>query len=77
MSMPTDLPPSDNLQAIVDSAALPLRPCDRPLFFASVGAELSRHPEVGPGSVFRVCREVQKRYFDPPAQSYRGPRAGL
>ena len=55
---------------------MPLRPSDRPLFFEEVGAELQQYSEIGPGSVFRVAREVQKRYFDPPAQPYRGARLG-
>ena len=77
MSTPTDLPPSDNLQSIVDSAAMPLRPSDRPLFFEAVGAELQQYSEIGPGIVFRVARELQRKFFDPPLQPYRGSRAGL
>ena len=71
------LPLSENLAAIVDSAALPLRPSDRPLFLEEVGAELSRRPAIGPGVVFRIVKEIQRRYFEPPAQPYRGSRAGL
>ena len=71
------LPLSEDLAAIVDSAAMPLRPSDRPLFFEAVGAELSRQPTLGPGVVFRVARELQREFFSPPAQPYRGSRAGL
>ena len=76
-SMPTDLPPSDDLQAIIYSAAAPLRPSDVADFINAVDEELRQHAQIGPGAVYRACRKVQRQYFDPPAQPYRGPRSGL
>ena len=69
MSMPSDL------QSIITAAARPLRPSDVEAFEAAV-AEALRGQQPGPGSVFRVCREVQKRYFDPPGLTHRGARLG-
>ena len=71
------LPSSEDLAAIVDSAAMPLRPCDRPPFLEEVGAELSRQPTLGPGLVYRIARETQRRFFDPPGLTHRGARAGV
>ena len=76
MSMPTDCLPSDDLRNIVHAAAAPLRPSDVESFLTEVGEELRRYSEIGPGLVFHTVREVQRRYFEPPVQPYRGPRHG-
>jgi hypothetical protein len=55
-------------------AAEPLLPADRSLFLIDVAAALDGQ-ELGDGLVARVCRDVQRRYFDPPDLShYDGPK---
>jgi hypothetical protein len=57
---------SDAELQIVMAAAAPLRPRDRDGFMADVATRLALYPELGPGIVSRVCRELQRRHFDPP-----------
>jgi hypothetical protein len=56
---------TDDEMTAVLQAARPLAVEDRDAFLCDVAAEL-RGREVGPGTVHRVCVEVQKRYFVPP-----------
>jgi hypothetical protein len=62
--MPLSLSDAE-LTAVMDAAA-PIPRRDRDQFLRDVAAELARYPELGPGIVGRVVREVQRRYFDPP-----------
>jgi hypothetical protein len=57
---------SDSELDAVMSAARPI-PVDRSdAFLQEVASELQRCGEIGPGAVFKVCREIQRRFFDPP-----------
>lgn len=62
-----------DLQSIIESAARPLRPSDVGPFLDAV-AEALRGQQPGPGAVYRACRETQRRFFDPPGETHRGPR---
>jgi hypothetical protein len=53
------------LAAVLDAAA-PLEPTARNAFLSDVAAELAKHSELGPGSIHRLVREMQPRYFDAP-----------
>jgi hypothetical protein len=53
------------LSAIVE-ASRPLAPRDRAKFVEAVAVELSRFPEIGPGIVGRVVRDLQKQHLSPP-----------
>lgn len=57
---------SDTELAIVTEAARPLKPKDRELFLFDVINALEKYVEIGPGIVARVCREQQRKHFDPP-----------
>ena len=70
------LPLSADLQDIIDAAARPLLAHEIAPFMAAV-AEALRGQQPGPGAVYRACREVQRRFFDPPDLTHRGARAGL
>jgi hypothetical protein len=48
------------------AAARPLAHDVRDAFLREVADALAGCTEVGPGTVARVCREVQRRHFDPP-----------
>jgi hypothetical protein len=48
------------------AASRPLAVADRDAFLRDVCAVLSTQPVLGDGVVGRVCREVRRRYFDPP-----------
>ena len=56
---------NDELKQI-NLAARPLREKVRGEFLAAVAAELQHQPQCGPGVVYRACRELQRRFFDPP-----------
>jgi hypothetical protein len=62
--MPLSL--SDAQLDAVFNAARPLQPRDRSRFLEDVAAELAVYPDPGDGTVAKVCRLVQRRYFDPP-----------
>ena len=53
------------LEAVM-AAAGPLDRQRRDLFLQEVAAELRRFLKPAPGLVGRVCREIQRRHFDPP-----------
>jgi hypothetical protein len=55
----------DELTAITD-AARPLPPKMRGEFLQAVAAEIEQHHQRGPGAIYRACRELQRRFFDPP-----------
>jgi hypothetical protein len=71
--MSTPLAFSDEQIDAILRAAGPLAPGDRTGFLEEIAAKLDGQP-LGDGVVFRVIREVQGRYLDPP-QGVRGPRA--
>jgi hypothetical protein len=48
------------------SAAEPLEPKQRRAFLQAVAVELKRRPELGVGTVARVCRVIQRQFRDPP-----------
>jgi hypothetical protein len=57
---------NDEEMAAVMDAATPLAPSQRDAFLRDVAAELAKCPHaLGPGSVYRTAREVQRRYFTP------------
>jgi hypothetical protein len=53
------------LTAITD-AARPLPPKLRGEFLQAVAAETEQHHQRGLGAVYRACRELQRKVFDPP-----------
>jgi len=53
----------DEMSAVLD-AARPLPPKLRAEFLEAVAAELEH--QHGPGAIYRACRELQKKFFDPP-----------
>jgi hypothetical protein len=48
------------------TAAQPIAPEQRDAFLQAVADALQGCAEVGPGNVFRVCRELQGRYWHAP-----------
>ena len=57
---------SDSELDIVTRAAAPLAVGDRDGFLREVAAALAALPERGDGTVYRVCREVQRKHWDAP-----------
>jgi hypothetical protein len=57
---------SDDELSAVMAAARPLDVRVRDAFLQQVADELARCDVVGPGNVARICREVQRQFFDPP-----------
>ena len=53
---------SDDELSAVMSAARPLAVDLRDEFLQAVASELAAHDQVGPGTVFLVCREQQSRF---------------
>ena len=69
---------TDIEMAALINAARPLVG-DRDRFLKAVVKELARQPAIGQsgkGAIFRVCRDVQRRYLDPPALDKLNPCAG-
>ena len=58
------------LQTVLD-AARPLAPDLQDQFVSAVAHALQGR-EIGVGAVARVCRELQKHYFNPPDLGNRG-----
>jgi hypothetical protein len=58
--MPLSL--SDAEFAAVQAAAAPIHPQQRDAFLKALAEELVKHPTIGPGVVFRVAAELQRRY---------------
>ena len=52
--------------SILHYAARPLQPHAVEPFLAAVAERLHDCREIGPGVIFRVAREVQREFFDPP-----------
>ena len=66
---PQPLRLTDSELDAVFAAARPLAPHLRDEFLQAVADALSGQHELGPGVVFRILRDLQKRYFDPPDTS--------
>jgi hypothetical protein len=58
----------------ITSIAKPLAPPERSKFMAALLEELlHRREEIGDGSLARLLRELQSRYFEPPEPSGHEP----
>jgi hypothetical protein len=55
----------DQLSAVF-AAAQPLARNVREDFLEALGARLQQYPELGDGAVYRVIREVQREFWEPP-----------
>ena len=69
---------SDDEMTVLRHLAEPIDQKHRPAFLAAVAAELEAGGQagaVGIGSVHRVARTVQRRFFDPPSLPNASPRA--
>jgi len=57
---------TDDELAIVMTAAQPLAPRQRDLFLQALGNVLARYSGLGPGVLHRICKDLQRQFFDPP-----------
>jgi hypothetical protein len=55
----------DDLSAIMRAAA-PLQVHQRDSFLRDIAIELSKLPAIGPGAVYRVIVDLQRKHFDAP-----------
>lgn len=62
----TKLQLSTAQQALIENASFALPPRERDLLHRRVLEELETMPEIGDGTVYRACREVQRGLFTPP-----------
>ena len=70
MPMPTPLQLNDEEMSVLMSLAGPIDQQRRPQFLQEVAQELEakrQAGEIGEGSVHRLARQIQRRFFDPPA----------
>ena len=67
---------SDTELDIVMAAAAPLLPQSRDAFLRAVAGALAQHPQLGPGIVCRIAREMQRRHFSPPEIIGTGSKHG-
>jgi hypothetical protein len=56
----------DDEMTAITNAARPLPPKLRSEFLQAVASEIEQQHQRGPGAIYRACRELQKKYFDPP-----------
>jgi hypothetical protein len=76
--MPTPLQLNDDEMSVLLSLAGPIDQQRRPQFLQEVAAELEakrQAGEIGEGSVHRLARQIQRRFFDPPQLPNSSPRA--
>jgi hypothetical protein len=72
MHSPMPLPPvkpfgvDDESYDIIMRAAAPLARGLRDGFLEDVASTLRNIGDPGPGALYRLCREVQRKYWDPP-----------
>ena len=66
---------SDAEQSIVLQAASPLDRAGRQPFIDAVARRLGSMPQgaIGPGTVSRICRELQRQHWVPPALAGHAP----
>jgi hypothetical protein len=57
---------SDSALTIIFDAARPLDVSQRDKFLQAIAERLATIPERGDDVVFQVCREVQRKHWDPP-----------
>ena len=58
---------TDSQIAAITNATRPLQPCERTEFLAALFGELlNARDEIGDGTIGRLIREMQHRYFRPP-----------
>jgi hypothetical protein len=62
---PRPLTLSDSQMDAVMRATAPMQPPDRSAFLNALAHRL-RHEQIGDGTVFRACRELQREFFKPP-----------
>ena len=65
---------NDHHIEILLSAARPLPPSDHAAFLEEATKALAGCTDLGDGVVARTCREVQRRYWDPPDLTGRASR---
>ena len=61
------LEPAPVTVTVFFAAARPIPVARRDDFLQAVAASLRRCDVIGPGVVHRICAEVQREHFDPPA----------
>jgi hypothetical protein len=67
--MPTPLQLNDDEMSVLLTLAEPIDQRLRPQFLQEVAQELEakrQAGEIGEGSVHRLARQIQRRFFDPP-----------
>jgi hypothetical protein len=72
--MPKPLALSDAEIAHVMAACRPLAVEQRDAFLLAIAQTLSGLSDHGDGAVYRVCRELQRHFFDPPELPRHAPR---
>jgi hypothetical protein len=66
--MPTTSPLqlSDSEITMVMQLSRPLSPAQRVAFLEMLATKLDGQRELGDGAIYRLCRELQREYFNPP-----------
>jgi hypothetical protein len=57
---------SDEQVTTIMQLARPLSPDQRTAFLELLAAKLNGQRELGDGALYRLCRETQREFFDPP-----------
>jgi hypothetical protein len=69
---------TDDEMNAVYAACRPLPVADRDAFLQALADALRQRGEIGPGVVYRVIRDVQRRFFRPPEfeEAHRSSKYG-
>jgi hypothetical protein len=71
---PTPLALPDSQITTIMQLARPLQPQQRSTFLEMLAAKLNGQRELGDGAIYRLCRELQRRHYDPPVENRGRPR---
>jgi hypothetical protein len=66
MPIPEPLCLSDEQITTIMQLARPLLPDQRTAFLEMLATRLDGCRELGDGAIYRLCRELQREYFEPP-----------
>jgi hypothetical protein len=71
---PAPLALTDAQITAVMALARPLSPDQRTAFVELLAAKLNGHREIGDGTLYQLCRDLQRELFSPPLETKPGHR---
>jgi hypothetical protein len=72
--MPKPLALSDGQITTIMQLCRPLASDQRATFLEMIATKLNGHREIGDGALYQLCRELQRKLFDPPETGFDSHR---